>query len=104
NPSVTNVPSMISESTWFFEQPRLTKPIVVFLPPERDVVTNREAIGGSLRDGRKACQSTVSSGCGSAAILTQANSVLCHAQYLHVCVSCMLSGDIPRGAALPYSL
>ena len=30
NPSVTKVPSMTSESTWFFEQPRLTKPMVVF--------------------------------------------------------------------------
>lgn len=30
-PSCTSVPSITSESTWFFEHPRLTKPIVVGL-------------------------------------------------------------------------
>jgi hypothetical protein len=48
---------MTSESTWFFEQPRLTKPIVVFLRFGREGVINCEGIRGSLRDGSKACQS-----------------------------------------------
>jgi hypothetical protein len=30
-PSCTSVPSISSESTWFFEHPRLTKPMVVVL-------------------------------------------------------------------------
>jgi hypothetical protein len=30
-PSCTSVPSITSESTWFFEHPRFTKPIVVGL-------------------------------------------------------------------------
>ena len=51
NPSVTKVPNMISESTWFFEQPRLTKPIVVFFLLGRGGVINRVAIRSSLRDG-----------------------------------------------------
>src|SRR4026209_1423583 len=57
NPSVTKVPSMISESTWFFEQPRFTKPMVVFLLFGREGTINREDMGSSLRDGSKACQS-----------------------------------------------
>jgi hypothetical protein len=44
---------MISESTWFFEQPRLTKPMVVFLLPEREGVINREAIGAVYGTGEK---------------------------------------------------
>ncbi|MCI0427702.1 MAG: hypothetical protein L0Z46_06785 [Nitrospiraceae bacterium] len=36
---------MTSESTWFFEQPRLTKPMVVFLLFGRDGVINRDDIG-----------------------------------------------------------
>ena len=51
NPSATKVPNMTSESTWFFEQPRLTKPMVVFLLLGRDGVINRDDIGNSLRDG-----------------------------------------------------
>jgi len=35
----------------------LTKPMVVFLLLGRDGVINREAIGSSLRDGSKVCQS-----------------------------------------------
>jgi hypothetical protein len=58
NPSATSVPNMTSESTWFFEQPRFTKPMVVFLLFEREGVINREGMGGSLRDDSKACQST----------------------------------------------
>jgi hypothetical protein len=48
---------MTSESTWFFEQPRLTKPMVVFLLFEREGVINRDGMASSLRDGSKACQS-----------------------------------------------
>ncbi len=51
NPSATNMPNMTSESTWFFEQPRLTKPMVVFLLLGRDGVINRDGMGSSLRDG-----------------------------------------------------
>jgi hypothetical protein len=48
---------MTSESTWFFEQPRFTKPMVVFFLFRRDGVMNREDMESSLRDGSKACQS-----------------------------------------------
>ena len=51
NPSATKVPNMTSESTWFFEQPRLTKPMVVFLLLGREGVINRDGMGNSLRDG-----------------------------------------------------
>ncbi len=51
NPSATNRPNMISESTWFLEQPRLTKPIVVCLRFEREGVINFDGIASSLRDG-----------------------------------------------------
>ena len=51
NPSFANMPNMTSESTWFFEQPKLTKPMVVFVLLGRDGVINRDGIGSSLRDG-----------------------------------------------------
>ena len=50
NPSATKVPNMTSESTWFFEQPRLTNPMVVFFLLGREGVINRVAMEASLRD------------------------------------------------------
>jgi len=58
---------MTSVSTWFFEQPRLTKPMVVFEAAERSRTAffaacfrsswiNACATGSSLREGEKACQ------------------------------------------------
>ena len=50
-PSRANAPSMTSLSTWFLEQPRLTKPIVIGRVRARAVITVCEAMTRSVEEG-----------------------------------------------------